>query len=104
MAMRVSPKVFLFYRVATNRCGCDETLDFARLIAILAKTVKKANKTHSDGSGFQQIGRPSTFPMNGTSRVTGDSQARFSKRLGVKVPEPTRRSSAMIVPSVTCVL
>ena len=29
--------------------------------------------------------------MNGTSRVTGDSHARFCERLGVKFPGPTRR-------------
>gem|GEM_PF-5546510 len=39
--------------------------------------------------------------MNGTSRVTGDSQARFCERLGVKLPEPTRRPSAMMVPTAT---
>jgi len=39
--------------------------------------------------------------MNGTSRVTGDSQARFCERLGVKIPGPTRRRSAMIVPTAT---
>ena len=42
--------VFLFNRLATNQYGCDEKPDFARLAAILAKTVKKVNKTHSDGS------------------------------------------------------
>jgi len=47
--MQVVLKVFLFNRLATNQYGCGENLDFARLIAILAKTVKKANKTHSDG-------------------------------------------------------
>ena len=36
--------------------------------------------------------------MNGTSRVTGDSQARFCERLGVKFPGPTRRRSAMTRP------
>ena len=29
--------------------------------------------------------------MNGTSRVTGDSQARICERLGVKFPGPTRQ-------------
>ena len=29
--------------------------------------------------------------MDGTSRVTGDSHARFCERLGVKFPGPTRR-------------
>jgi hypothetical protein len=30
--------------------------------------------------------------MDGTSRVTGDSHARFCERLGVKFPRPTRRA------------
>ena len=48
-------KVVLFNRLATNQYGCDEKPDFARLTDILAKAVKKVNKTHSDGSGCQQI-------------------------------------------------
>ena len=40
--------------------------------------------------------------MDGTSRVTGDSHARFCERLGVKFPGPTRRRSVMIVPTATC--
>jgi hypothetical protein len=40
--------------------------------------------------------------MDGTSRVTGDSHARFCERLGVKFPGPTRRRSAMAVPTATC--
>ena len=39
--------------------------------------------------------------MDGTSRVTGDSHARFCERLGVKFPGPTRRRPAMIVPTAT---
>jgi len=39
--------------------------------------------------------------MNGTSRVTGDSPARFCERLGLKVTGPTRHPSAMIVPTAT---
>ena len=39
--------------------------------------------------------------MNGTSRATGDSQERFCERLGVKLTGPTRRRSAMIVPTAT---
>jgi hypothetical protein len=39
--------------------------------------------------------------MDGTSRVTGDCHARFCERLGVKFPGPTRRRSAMAVPTAT---
>jgi hypothetical protein len=39
--------------------------------------------------------------MDGTSRVTGDSHARFCERLGVKFPGPTRRRPAMVVPTAT---
>src|ERR1700736_4213930 len=39
--------------------------------------------------------------MDGTSRVTGDSHARFCERLGVKFPGATRRRSAMAVPTAT---
>ena len=41
--------------------------------------------------------------MDGTSRVTGDSHARFCERLGVKFPGATRRRSAMAVPTSTVV-
>ena len=39
--------------------------------------------------------------MDGTSRVTGDSHARFCERPGVKFPGPTRRRPAMVVPTAT---
>src|SRR5262252_8824167 len=39
--------------------------------------------------------------LDGTSRVTGDCQARICERLGVKLPGATRRRSAMIVPTAT---
>jgi len=39
--------------------------------------------------------------MDGTSRVTGDSHARLCERLRVKFPGPTRRRSAMAVPTAT---
>src|SRR5664279_5993111 len=42
--------------------------------------------------------------MDDTSRVTGDSHARFCERLGVKFPGPTRRRSAMSVPTATLFL
>jgi len=37
--------------------------------------------------------------MDGTSRVTEDSHARFCERLGVKLPGATRRRPAMVVPT-----
>jgi len=55
MAIGAGLMVFLFNRLATNQYGCHEKLDFARLAVILAKTVEKDNKTHSDESGRQQI-------------------------------------------------
>jgi hypothetical protein len=39
--------------------------------------------------------------MDGTSRVTGDFQARLCERLGVKFAEAARRRSAMVVPPAT---
>jgi len=39
--------------------------------------------------------------MDGTSRVTGDSHARFCERLGVRFPGPTRRQWATAVPTAT---
>src|SRR5437764_1447962 len=38
---------------------------------------------------------------NGTSRVNREVYARFCERLGVKLPGPTRRRSAMVVPTAT---
>ena len=37
--------------------------------------------------------------MDGTSRVTGDSHARFCERLGVQLPGPTRRRPVTGVPT-----
>src|SRR5262245_18397541 len=39
--------------------------------------------------------------MDGTSRVTGDSHARFCERLGVRFPGPTRRRRETVVPTAT---
>src|SRR5215813_13161297 len=39
--------------------------------------------------------------MDGTSRVTGDSHARFCERLGVRFPGPTRRYRATDIPTAT---
>ena len=39
--------------------------------------------------------------MDGTSRVTGDSHARFCERLGVKIPGATRRRLVTAVPTAT---
>ena len=39
----------------------------------------------------------------GTSRVSREAQARICERLGVKFPGPTRRRSAMAVPTATVV-
>jgi hypothetical protein len=46
-------------------------------------------------AGGRQLSR------DGTSRVTGDSHARFCERLGVKFPGPTRRRSATVIPTAT---
>ena len=48
--------------------------------------------------------RAAALSMDGTSRVTGDSHARFCERLGVKFPGPTRRRSAMVVPTATYII
>ena len=39
--------------------------------------------------------------MDGTSRVTGDSHARFCERLGVKFPGATRRCRVTGIPTAT---
>src|SRR5262245_21056054 len=39
--------------------------------------------------------------MDGTSRVTGDSHARFCERLGVRFPGPTRRCWVTGIPTAT---
>jgi hypothetical protein len=51
---------------------------------VLTNTVNWKQEEPSGQDGRQQ---PS---LGGTSRVTGDSQARFCERLGVKFPGPTR--------------
>jgi hypothetical protein len=51
---------------------------------VLTNTVNWKQEEPSGQDGRQQ---PS---LGGTSRVTGDSQARICERLGVKFPGPTR--------------
>ena len=46
-------------------------------------------------------GRGRQLSMDGTSRVTGDSHARFCERLGVRFPGPTRRYRATDIPTAT---
>jgi hypothetical protein len=48
-----------------------------------------------------ECGRGRQLSMDGTSRVNREIYARFCERLGVKFPVPTRRRSAMIVPTAT---
>ena len=43
-----------------------------------------------DTGGTEWLERKVKPSLSGTSRVTGDSQARFCERLGVKFPGPTR--------------
>jgi len=49
MAIQVALEVFINNRLSTDQHSRDEELDFIRLTASLAKTVKKANKMLSDG-------------------------------------------------------
>ena len=60
--------------------------------------VNLANWQQEEPTGY---GGGRQLSMDGTSRVTGDSHARFCERLGVKFPGPTRRRSAMVVPTAT---
>ena len=60
--------------------------------------VNLANWQQEEPTGY---GGGRQLSMDGTSRVTGDSHARFCERLGVKFPGATRRRSAMIVPTAT---
>src|SRR5215472_15100493 len=48
--------------------------------------------------GYGERRQPS---LDGTSRVNRGVYARFCERLGVKFPWPTRRRSAMVVPTAT---
>jgi hypothetical protein len=60
--------------------------------------VNLANWQQEEPTGY---GGGRQLSMDGTSRVTGDSHARFCERLGVKFPGPTRRRPATIVPTAT---
>jgi len=57
--MRFAIDVFMFNYLATDQRICNEELHFVRLMAILAGTVKNANQTRSDASGWYQIGTKS---------------------------------------------
>src|ERR1019366_551754 len=61
-------------------------------------TINLANWQQEEPTG---CGGGRQLSMDGTSRVTGDSHARFCERLGVKFPGPARRGSAMVVPTAT---
>ena len=52
--------------------------------------VDLANWKQEEPTGY---GGGRQLSMDGTSRVTGDSHARFCERLGVKIPGATRRRS-----------
>ncbi len=60
--------------------------------------VALVNWQQEEPNGYGGGRQPS---MDGTSRVTGDCHARFCERLGVKLSGPTRRRSAMVVPTAT---
>src|SRR5258705_5495640 len=58
--------------------------------------VKLVNWQQEEPTGCGGGRQPS---MDGTSRVTGDRHAGLREGLGVKFPGPTRRRSAMVVPT-----
>jgi hypothetical protein len=60
--------------------------------------VNLANWQQEEPNGY---GGERQLSMDGTSRVTGDSHARFCERLGVKFPGATRRRSVTDVPTAT---
>ena len=64
-------------------------------IRVIINLVNWQQEEPTDGGGGRQ---PS---MDGTSRVTGDSHARFCERLGVKIPGPTRRRRVTGVPTAS---
>jgi len=49
--MRFVINLFIVNYLATDQRICNEELHFIRLTVIFAKTVKKAKKSLSDGSG-----------------------------------------------------
>jgi hypothetical protein len=65
---------------------------------VICVMVNLANWQQEEPTGY---GGGRQLSMDGTSRVTGDSHARFCERLGVKFPGPTRRRWATNVPTAT---
>jgi hypothetical protein len=64
-------------------------------IRVMVTLVNWQQEEPNDCGGGRQLSR------DGTSRVTGDSHARFCERLGVKFPGPTRRRRVTGVPTAT---
>ena len=65
---------------------------------VICVMVNLANWQQEEPTGCGGGRQPS---MDGTSRVTGDSHARFCERLGVKFPGPTRRCRVTGIPTAT---
>ena len=63
--------------------------------------IELVNWQQEDPNG---CGEGQQLSRNGTSRVNREIYARFCERLGVKFPGPTRRRSAMVVPTATVFL
>ena len=76
--MRFANNVSIFNYLAAVQLICNEKPDFVRLTVILAKTVKKANKSHSDGSGWYLCG---IFAIN---RTVTDQAGIFAARTGFR--------------------
>src|SRR6266542_2397933 len=105
------------------RENCTYSLSGGRWLARKRATsdptaTKRSNLRGAKGTGHSRHGqlgqlatggadwlwRRAAARKDGTSRVTGDSHARFCERLGVKFPGPTRRRSAMVVPTATYII
>ncbi len=65
---------------------------------VICVMVNLANWQQEEPTGY---GGGRRLSMDDTSRVNREVYARFCERLGVQFPRPTRRRSAMIVPTAT---
>ena len=87
--MRFAINLFIVNYLAKDQRNCNEELHFVRLTVILVKTVKKANKLPSDGSGWYLCGIFAKKPIN---RTVTDQAGTFAHR------DRTRQSSRSMVP------
>ena len=92
--MRFAINLFIVNYLAKDQRNCNEELHFVRLTVILVKTVKKANKSHSDGSGWYLCGIFAVSLL--VSLHVNYSELVYTNATALKKPQPKSDSPVEI--------